>query len=87
MHKISKILKNRDCESDFPKWEELIGGFPDAPNFDLGTSYTNIFYQLASGYGGPVQVMNDGTCYFSPCSFFQLLYLLFDLVSHLIRKG
>ena len=56
---ISAILRNRDCESDIEKWEEIFSGFPDRSDFDLGLSYTNLFYQLASGCGGPVQVTND----------------------------
>lgn len=58
LNNISALLKNRDCESDIDQWEELIYGFPDTSDFDLGLSYTNHFYQLASGCGGPVQVMS-----------------------------
>jgi len=53
---ISAILRNRDCESDLEKWNELFYRFPDTPHFNLGLRYTNLFYQLSSGHGGPIQV-------------------------------
>jgi len=56
LDKISAILKNRDCESDIPKWVEFISDFPDEPEFNLGAAYINIFDDIASGYGGAIQV-------------------------------
>jgi hypothetical protein len=55
---ISKILRNRDCESDIAKWDEYICSLPDSPDFALGARYTNVLEQLVSFYGGAVQVIN-----------------------------
>lgn len=55
--RISSILRNRDCEADIPQWEEFINNFPNSSEFDLGTSYVNVFYQLAIVHGGAVQVV------------------------------
>jgi hypothetical protein len=53
---ISKILRNRDCESDILKWEEYMNSLPDSPDFVLGTRYTNVLEQLALSFGGDIQV-------------------------------
>lgn len=54
---ISKILGNRDCESDIAKWEEYISSLPDSFDFAMGSRYSNILEQLVSSYGGDVQVI------------------------------
>ena len=70
---ISAILRNRDCESDLVKWEELIHGFPDSPNFNLGLRYTNLFYQLLTSYGGPMQVIFNVIVIFIILHYFLIL--------------
>jgi len=57
LNNISKILKNRDCESDIVIWEEYISNLPDNSDFDLGERYTNVLDQLVSLYGGDIQVI------------------------------
>ena len=57
LNNISKILKNRDCESDVIKWEDFINDLPDSANFVLGTKYANVLEQLVLIYGGDVQVV------------------------------
>lgn len=55
--RISSILRNRDCEADIPQWEVFIRSFPNSSEFDLGTSYVNVFHQIATIHGGAVQVV------------------------------
>ena len=54
---ITKILINRDCESDIEKWVEYINNLPDSSEFLLGMRYINVFDQLVLSFGGDVQVM------------------------------
>ena len=56
LDKISGVLKNRFCESDYAGWDDFINNLPDKSDYDLGTRYTNIMYQLAAGNGGHVQI-------------------------------
>lgn len=56
LNRISSILRNRDCESDIPQWENFINNFPNSSELKLGTNYKNVFFQLATKIGGPVQV-------------------------------
>jgi len=58
LNNISKILRNRDCESDIAKWEEYMNNLPDSSDFVLGTKYNNVLEQLALLFGGDIQVIN-----------------------------
>jgi len=55
--KIASILRNRDCEEDIAQWEAFIYSLPHSPDFNLGTNYINVFYQLVNEYGGDIQVI------------------------------